>query len=268
MAHRFRLCLTSREGLASAVGDHVDDRRWKVGELAEATGLTVRALHHFDEIGLLRPSGRSATGHRLYANDDVRRLYRVLALRQLGMSLSDIATSLDGHVDALESAVREQLAQVEHQIGLQRQLRRRLVTLLGAMRDTPDPSIDELIAVMEAMMQASYFTADQLARLKQRHREAGEEGFARWQRRWAELAVEVAAHIEAGTDPADAAVQETARRWDDLMDHMTGGDRSILSSMYAALDGKGPEAATRGVVSAEVWDYVKRAFAVGFGSPR
>ncbi len=250
------------------MGDHVDKRRWKVGELAEATGVTVRALHHFDEIGVLRPTERSATGHRLYAIDDVRRLDRVLALRQLGMSLSEIATSLDGQVDDLELAAREQLAQVEQQIGLQRQLRRRLVTLLGAMQETPEPSIDKLIAVMEAMMQASYFTPDQLARLKQGHREAGDEGFARWQRRWAELATEVTAHVEAGTDPAAAVVQETARRWSDLMDHMTDGDRGTLSSMYAALDGKGPEAATRGVVSAEVWDYIKRAFAVGFGSRR
>ncbi|MGW3619812.1 hypothetical protein [Micromonospora arida] len=48
---------------------------------------------------------------------------------------------------------------------------------------------------------------------------------------------------------------------------MTGGDRSILSGMYAKLDGKGPEAATLGVVSAEAWDYIKRAFAVGFRRP-
>jgi hypothetical protein len=178
--------------------------------------------------------------------------------------LSEIAASLDGGLDDLEPAVRGQLAQVEHQIGLQRQLHRRLRALLAAIQETPEPSIDELIAVMEAMMRASYFTPDQLDRLRERHREAGDEGFARWQRRWAELAAAVAAHIEAGADPADPAVQETARRWTDLMEHMTGGDRGILSSMYAALDGKGPEAATRGVVSTEVWDYLKRAFAVGF----
>jgi MerR family transcriptional regulator, thiopeptide resistance regulator len=251
------------------------ERRWKVGELAAATGLTVRTLHHFDEIGLLRPTERSATGHRLYDKDDVRRLYRIVALRQLGMPLGEIAASLDGEAgssassrakptERLESAVRAQLAQVEQQAGLLRQLQRRLEALLAAMRDETEPSIDQLIAVMEAVMQASYFTPDQLARLKQSHREAGDEGFARWKQRWAELVAEIAAHIETGADPADAAVQETARRWTVLMDHMTGGDRRILSSMYAALDGKGAEAATRGVVSAEVWDYVKRAFAVGF----
>jgi DNA-binding transcriptional MerR regulator len=244
----------------------MDERRWKVGGLAKATGVTVRTLHHFDEIGLLRPTERSPTGHRLYGGDDVRRLYRILALRQLGMSLSEIATSVDGQVDDLELAAREQLAQVQHQIGLQRQVHRRLVALLVAMQETPERSIDELIAVMEAMMQASYFTPDQLARLRQRHREAGADGFARWQQRWAELATDITVHIDARTDPADPAVQEIARRWSELMDHMTGGDRGIVSAMYAKLDDVGPEAATRGVVSVEVWVYIKRAFAVGFGS--
>jgi DNA-binding transcriptional MerR regulator len=232
------------------------------------TGVTVRTLHHFDEIGLLQPAERSASGHRLYGVGDVRRLYRVLALRQLGMPLSEIVTSLDGRTGDFEAAVRRQLDQVERQIGTNRQLRRRLVALLRAMRETAEPSIDELIEEMEAMMRASYFTPEQLDRLKARHAEAGDDGFARWQQRWSELAAEVAAHIEAGRDPAEPAVQETARRWSELMEHMTSGDRSILSAMYAALDGKGPEAATRGVVSAEVWEYVKRAFAVGFGGAR
>ena len=55
---------------------------WKVGSLASATGLTVRTLHHYDHIGLVSPSGRTPSGHRLYEESDVRRLYQVLALRQ------------------------------------------------------------------------------------------------------------------------------------------------------------------------------------------
>jgi DNA-binding transcriptional MerR regulator len=245
----------------------VDEQRWKVGELAAATGVTVRTLHHFDEIGLLRPAGRSPAGHRLYTTDDVRRLYRILALRQLGMPLSEIAAALDGPVDDLEPAMRAQLAQVEQHIHGQQQLRQRLVALLDALRRTGKPSIDQLIAVMEAMMHASYFSPDQLARLRQRHREAGDEGFARWKQRWTEVVAEVHAHIEAGTDPADAAAQETARHWQHLMDRMSDGDRGIVSAIYAKLDGEGPETATRGVVSAPAWEYVKRALAVGFGTP-
>jgi hypothetical protein len=52
-----------------------------VGHLARATGLTVRTLHHWDEIGLLRPAERSGAGHRRYSAEDVERLYRIVALR-------------------------------------------------------------------------------------------------------------------------------------------------------------------------------------------
>ena len=113
----------------------MDERRWTVGELARATALTVRTLHHFDEIGLLRPSERSEAGHRRYTSDDVRRLYRILALRHLGMPLGEIASALDGGVDDLELAVRRQLEQVERHLELQRQLRQRLGALLRVMMD-------------------------------------------------------------------------------------------------------------------------------------
>jgi DNA-binding transcriptional MerR regulator len=69
----------------------MDKRRWKIGDLAAATGLTVRALRHFDDIGLLCPAERSPAGHRWYTGDDVQRLYRILALRQLGIALGEIA---------------------------------------------------------------------------------------------------------------------------------------------------------------------------------
>jgi DNA-binding transcriptional MerR regulator len=243
----------------------VGERRWKVGELAGATGLTVRALHHFDEIGLLRPSERSAAGHRLYTPADVRRLYQVLAVRQLGIPLAEIGASLAGDGD-LTSAVHGQLAQVAQDIARQQQLKRRLVALSQLLREAREPSIDQLIEAMEVMMQAKYFTQEQLTRLKARHGEVGGDAFGRWRQRWTDLAVEVRAHIAAGANPADAQVQATARRWSELMDEMTGGDRTILSGMYAKMDGKGPEAATLGVVSTEVWDYLKRAFAVGFNA--
>ena len=66
-----------------------------VGELSRLSGVTVRTLHHYDEIGLLRPSGRTASGYRLYADDDVLRLQQILILRELGMPLDDIAGALD-----------------------------------------------------------------------------------------------------------------------------------------------------------------------------
>lgn len=106
------------------------ERRWRIGELAGETGLTVRTLHHYDDIGLLVPSGRAEAGHRLYTEVDVRRLYRVLALRELGLPLHEIAGWLNGEEDDPRRAVRRQLERLDAQMELQQQLRRRLVALL------------------------------------------------------------------------------------------------------------------------------------------
>lgn len=66
-----------------------------VGEVAEMTGVTVRLLHHYDEIGLVRPSDRTPSGHRRYNESDVSRLRQALTYRALGFSLAEIACILD-----------------------------------------------------------------------------------------------------------------------------------------------------------------------------
>jgi DNA-binding transcriptional MerR regulator len=70
-------------------------RTYRVKEVAELAGLSVRALHHYDSIGLLTPSARSASGYRLYGDDDLLRLQQILIGRELGLPLEDIRRSLD-----------------------------------------------------------------------------------------------------------------------------------------------------------------------------
>lgn len=70
-------------------------RPMTVGQVASLAGITVRTLHHYDETGLLRPSGRSEAGYRLYTDADVTRLQAVLFYRELGFPLDEIATLLD-----------------------------------------------------------------------------------------------------------------------------------------------------------------------------
>jgi|SRR5688572_15609485 len=70
-------------------------RTYQVKEVAELSGLSIRALHHYDSIGLLTPNARSAAGYRLYADDDLLRLQQILIGRELGLSLEDIRRSLD-----------------------------------------------------------------------------------------------------------------------------------------------------------------------------
>jgi DNA-binding transcriptional MerR regulator len=245
----------------------VTGRRWRVGELAAATGVTVRALHHFDEIGLVRPSQRSAAGHRRYTPADVERLYRVLALRQLGVALGEIGAALDDDSGGdLLATVDRQLAHVQREIGAHRQLRRRLLALAAALRSSRTGAGDLLIETMEDLMRGNHFDPEQLARLKTRHGEGGGRAeVQRWRERWTAMAAEVRAHLTAGASPADPAVRETARRWARLMDEMGEGDPAFAAGMYAKIRDRGPEAATLGAVDTAVWEFVSVAFAVNFG---
>ena len=69
---------------------------YSVGAVARLTGVTVRALHHYDEIGLLKPTARTAAGYRRYSLTDLERLHRILTYRELGFALPEIAVLLDG----------------------------------------------------------------------------------------------------------------------------------------------------------------------------
>lgn len=67
------------------------DELLTVGRVARLTGVSVRTLHHYDEVGLLVPSARTTSGHRAYSAEDVERLREVLAYRRLGFGLREIA---------------------------------------------------------------------------------------------------------------------------------------------------------------------------------
>jgi MerR family transcriptional regulator, thiopeptide resistance regulator len=91
-----------------------------VGEVAALAGVTVRTLHHYDRIGLLSPSGRTAAGYRQYAPADLDRLHQVLLYRELGFPLEEVATLLDdpaadpaAHLRRQHALLRERLERTQ-----------------------------------------------------------------------------------------------------------------------------------------------------------
>jgi MerR family transcriptional regulator, thiopeptide resistance regulator len=75
---------------------------YTVGRVAALSGVTIRTLHHYDEVGLLSPGGRSAVGYRIYEDRDLERLQRILFYRELGFTLDEISTIVDDpRTDAL-----------------------------------------------------------------------------------------------------------------------------------------------------------------------
>ena len=112
----------------------------KVGELAAATGLTVRTLHYYEEVGLLVASGRTEAGHRLYDDADLERLYRICLLRRLGLPLGEIGKALDDSASSLRAAMSTHLGELERRLEAGGRLRGRLSRLLESMGTIDGPS--------------------------------------------------------------------------------------------------------------------------------
>ena len=158
------------------------DGTWRIGELARETGLTVRTLHHYDQLGLLSPLSRTEGGHRCYTSGDVRRLHRIVALRSLGISLEEIGTLLDGEPDPT-GLLRRQLDVVEERIRKASDLRARLLDVLNNLGRNVEPSARQLMQLIEETVAMNEpMTPEQFAELKEelqrQVRELGDEDFA------------------------------------------------------------------------------------------
>lgn len=131
--------------------DLANDGGRRIGELADATGLTVRTLHHYEQIGLLVASGRSEAGHRRYSDVDVDRLYRICLLRNLGLSLASIADALDDPAWGLPAALGAQLDELDQQIDRATALRRQVSAVVRSLAEGAAPTTDHLIHLLEEM---------------------------------------------------------------------------------------------------------------------
>jgi DNA-binding transcriptional MerR regulator len=231
---------------------------YRIGELARAAGVTVRALHHYDSLGLLSPSERTQGGHRLYTARDVERLYRLLALRGLGLPLEEIGPLLEDG-DGVTGTVRRHLERVEQQLGALRALRSKLTRLLGALGGDGEPA-PRILEALEAMsMFEKYYTPEQLEQLEERRLAMGDDAIKAAEEEWRQLYAQVREHREAGTDPADPAVQALVTRSGELIRMFTGGDPAIEAGLKRMYEQEGPQRASRGVAEPADLEYLERA---------
>jgi DNA-binding transcriptional MerR regulator len=203
----------------------------KIGELARRTGVSVRTLHYYDEIGLLSPSNHSAAGHRIYGVREVTRLQQIRSLQQLGFGLKEIQTMLASKNHTPLHVVEMHLARAKEHVAEQQKLCDRLESLAQSMR-TRKVSVDQLIETIEVMnMFEKYYTKEQLEELKQRADALGEQGMRQAQQDWADLIEEVRIEMEKGTDPTSPKIVALGRRWRALIEGFTGGNPEIEKSL-------------------------------------
>lgn len=196
---------------------------YRVGEVAELTGVSVRTLHHYDRIGLLQPRQRTAAGYRLYGEQELLRLQQILTLRYLGFSLTRIGELLDRPNFDLAASLRVQ----------ERVLRERMIelegiaTVLGELvtaywRDGAwnwDLVIHASEAVATGLAQQEHtmselFTPEQLQQFAELAERTPAEEMAAIQDGWSALLPEVRASYDL--DPASPEALALAERWDAL----------------------------------------------------
>jgi DNA-binding transcriptional MerR regulator len=242
----------------------------KIGELARRTGLTVRTLHHYDAIGLLKPSLHTGSGHRLYLAGDVARLHQVLSLRQLGFSLEQIRDCLDRPGFSPREVIGLHLARLREQMEQERKLCERLEALAARLDAAGEVSAEDFLQAIEEMtMLEQYYTPEQMEYLKQRRAQVGEERIEQSHGEWAELIARVRAEKEKGTDPTAPPMQALAKRWLALLHEFTGGDAGIAQSLGRMWQEQGDALAVRHgseYDARDVFEYVGKALAAVKGS--
>ncbi len=243
----------------------------KVGELSQRTGLTVRTLHHYDAIDLLKPSLHSGAGYRLYTAGDVARLQRVLSLRQLGFSLDDVRNCLDQPGFSQREVVELHLSRLREQIESQRKLCRRLETLAGQLNTAREVSAEEFLTTIEEItmldtLAEKYFTPEQMNAIQEGREQAGPETLNQMQEEWAEVIALIRTEMDQGTDPAAPQVQALASRWQDLLTRSTGGDPKVQQAMKQLWEEQGDELVAKFGAkydSRPIWGYIETAIRCG-----
>jgi MerR family transcriptional regulator, thiopeptide resistance regulator len=241
----------------------------KVGELAKRTGLTIRTLHHYDEIGLLKPSLHSESGHRLYAAGDVVRLQQVVSLRQLGFSLEEIRGCLDKPGFSPLEVIRLHVARLREQIELQRRLCQGLEALAELFRPAEEVSAEQFLQAIEVMtMIETYYTPEQLESFRKRNEEAaaaGQDIAKQGQADWAALFAELTVEMNKGTDPADPKVQALEKRRQELVNAFTGGDKGIEENLKRLWTEQGDKLAAQFGYDPKLMAYLAKVVEAGKG---
>lgn len=210
-------------------------RRYRVGEVAALTGVSVRTLHHYDRIGLLRPSARSEGGHRLYTERDLLRLQQVLTLRYLGFPLGHIGALLDrpdfdlvASMRIQRGVLRERMAELERiDAALDALLRRRLATGRWdwALAARATAAVQDGLAQRGAQVDrmSERYTPEQTQQFEQLRARVPPEEIGEVERGWTDLLAEVRANRHL--DPASPQARALADRWAALTARTRAGFR-------------------------------------------
>jgi MerR family transcriptional regulator, thiopeptide resistance regulator len=205
---------------------------YKAREFADLAGVTVRALHHYDRIGLLKPQ-RSSSGYRLYSLAHLERLEQITALKFLGIPLKEIKTLLESSPLTLAESLhlqRRALAEKRDLVGRAIQAIEAAEKLARSGQATDATVLRRIIEVIEMQPEENfmrrYYTEEAWVRRSQVIHETPSETLEHHRDAWRQLFLHVESALDL--DPAGETAQLLAKQWVLLAEVMSGGDSELL----------------------------------------
>jgi len=242
-----------------------ENKTYLVKEFADLTGVTVRALHFYDEIGLLKPSFEKPNGYRVYTDADLLKLQQIVTLKFMGFSLEQVRELLDRKGFEVVKSLKIQAEVVRDEIGRLEQASRAIGQVLKTLEGQGRINRKKLIEIMEVIQMGEdvkktwhekFFTEGELKEFQEVGKKYTPEMVSAYQRRWAELIEEVKKNL--GADPAGEVAQSLARRWKELLNEAYG-DHPQLKARIGEAYAQGAIPADHRMFGPEVWDFIKKA---------
>lgn len=243
---------------------------WQTSEFAEKAKVSVRTLHHYDRLGLLKPFRRTAKGFRLYGEAEFARLQQILTLKFIGFSLEQIKKILGQQSFALTETLELQRRVIEAQrdrLNLALEAINRAEKVFRQNGSIDWESFQKIIEVIDMQQNTEwtkkYYSESAHAKIEERKRLWSPELQERVTKDWNDLTRDIEAAIADGVSPSDERAQALAARWRGLVEEFTGGDREIqegLNRMYS--DEKNWETSWKKPFSDEVQNFISAAMKI------
>ncbi len=223
---------------------------FRSGEFAARAGVSIRTVRYYDRIGLLKPSGRSEAGQRLYSEADFARLQQIMTLKLIGLSLDEIKQVI-GHELALPDLLARQKAALERQAKQLATVIERIERAQAVIDEAETPDFNTLIEIIKAVKVnmetdwlGQFLTDEQRAAIADHSQGKSLDEQRQIGEAWRALFADIQASMDK--DASDPAAQKLVERWDALVNELSADEDVLIGTLNAyahlgdALDSETP----------------------------
>ena len=212
---------------------------YTIGKLSKNTGVTVRTLDYYDEIGLMKPSSKTEGGHRLYSEEDVLRLERILALKYMGFSLEQIKDILKNSTSTWQESIQQQLESVRREQERLQILEQALLGVSYSMEIEGEINWQIIFSIIQLYQQEpedilapyeEYLNQDEMKKVIDMNvKNMSEEDI----REWIKAIRDIKNNLDI--DPTSEKAKRLVENWANQADKMFRNDEELLGDLWEAM---------------------------------